>query len=82
MELFLIPLSLAKSMTGDFDRMAFAAALLAMSALCCLGYAYGGVAVSRLQGAPRLLASFDLVSGLILGRMSISLACGLLGVGV
>ncbi len=81
-ELFLIPLSLAKSMTEDFDRMAFAAALLAMSALCCLGYAYGGVAVSRLLGATRLLASFDLVSGLILGGMSISLACGLLGMGV
>lgn len=80
-ELFLIPLSLAKSMTGDFDRMAFATALLAMSALCCLGYAYGGVAVSRLLGAPRLLASFDLVSGFILGGMSISLAYGLLGMG-
>lgn len=81
-ELFFIPLSLVRSMTGDFDRTAFATALLAMSALCCLGYAYGGVAVSRLLGAPRLLASFDLVSGLILSGMSISLGYGLLGMGV
>lgn len=80
-ELFLIPLSLAKSLAGDFDRMAFATALLAMSALCCLAYAYGGLAVSRLLGSRRLLASFDLMSGFILGGMSISLAYGLLGTG-
>lgn len=79
LELLLIPMSLAQTMKGDMDRMAFAAALLAMSALCCIGYAYGGLLISRILKARRLLACFDLLNGMIMAAMSLSLAASLLG---
>lgn len=79
LELLLIPMSLAQTMKGELDRIAFAAALVAMSALCCLGYAYGGVLISRLLKARRLLACFDLVTGTIMAAMSASLAASLIG---
>lgn len=79
LELLLIPMSLAQTMKGDVDRLAFAAALLAMSALCCIGYAYGGLLISRILKSRRLLACFDLLTGMIMAVMSLSLAASLLG---
>lgn len=48
-----------------------------MSALCCLGYAWGGLLASRLLKARHVMACFDLLSGTILTAMSISLAVSL-----
>lgn len=79
LEILLIPMSLAQTMQGEMDRLAFASALLAMSALCCVGYVYGGVLISRLLKARGLLACFDLLTGMIMAAMSLSLAAGLVG---
>ena len=76
-ELLLIPAALAQSMTGAGDRIEFAAALIAASALCCFGYAFGGSALARIVGSRKGLRMFDLASGVILAAVAIGLAAKL-----
>lgn len=77
LELLLIPMSLAQTMSTDLDRITFGTALLFMSTLCCLAYAFGGVLIARMLKVRRLLACFDLLSATILAGMSVSLAANL-----
>lgn len=76
-ELLLIPTALAQSMTADGDRIEFAVALIAVSALCCFGYAFGGNALARVVGSRKGLRIFDLASGVILAAVAIGLAAKL-----
>ncbi|MGZ2487991.1 arginine exporter protein ArgO [Rhizobium pisi] len=55
-ELLLVPAAIGQSMNGERERMQFAAALLVTSAICCLGYAFGGSLLARLPTALPLTA--------------------------
>lgn len=78
LELLLVPTALARSFQSDIERIFFAAALLAMSALCCFGYALFGHLVASVVTRRSYLKVFDLVSGVILACMSASLATSLI----
>jgi arginine exporter protein ArgO len=81
-ELLLIPSALAQTMTNAGDKIAFAASLLVTSAVCVLGYAYGGEALARIIRSRKSIQLFDLTSGVILTVVAVGLAVKLVSQGI
>jgi arginine exporter protein ArgO len=77
-ELLFIPAALCQSFTARDARLQFILALILMAALCCCAYAIGGDLVAAWLSRRKALRAFDLVSGLLLSGVAISMAVTLL----
>lgn len=77
-ELLLVPAALGQSFEAGGARLEFVMALMLMAALCCYGYTLGGgLMASVLRGRANLRIS-DLISGLILTGVALTMGIGLL----
>lgn len=76
-ELLLVPAALGQSFAAGVSRLEFVVALILMAALSCYGYALGGGMMVSLLRSRANLRIFDLISGLILSGVALSMAVGL-----
>lgn len=76
-ELLLVPAALGQSFATSGARFEFATALILMSALYCYGYAAGGGIMASLLRNRANLRIFDLISGLILTGLAVTMAAGI-----
>ncbi|TPJ31554.1 MULTISPECIES: LysE family transporter [unclassified Mesorhizobium] len=78
-ELLLVPAALGQSFAAGGARVEFVTALMLMAALCCYGYALGGGMIASLLRGRTNVRIFDLISGLILTGITLTMAVGLAG---
>lgn len=76
-ELLIIPAAFAGTFQSPVRRLHFFLGLIVMAAACCYGYAIGGGICASLFRHRRLLQVFDLVSGLLLAGLGVTMATSL-----
>jgi len=76
-ELLLVPAALGQSFAAGGARLEFVMALILIAALCCYGYSLGGGMMASLLRSRASLRLFDLISGLILSAVALTMAAGL-----
>jgi L-lysine exporter family protein LysE/ArgO len=76
-ELLLVPAALGQFFAAGGARLEFVTALMLMAALSCYGYTLGGGLMASLLRRRVNLRVFDLISGLILSGIALSMAVGL-----
>jgi L-lysine exporter family protein LysE/ArgO len=76
-ELLLVPAALGQSFAAGGARLEFVMALILMAALSCYGYTLGGSLMASLLRSRINLRIFDLISGLILSAVAVTVAVGL-----